>query len=121
MTIIKLKRVYEEYEEEDGARILVDRLWPRGIRKEDLHYDIWAKEVAPSAELRQWLHENKEEHWDDFVTFYKKELLEGETLTPFVHKIRDYQVVTLLYAAKDKSQNHVLVLKDVLEQQLSLS
>lgn len=118
MTEIKLKRVYDKYEVEDNLRVFVDRLWPRGIKKEELKYDIWIKEIAPSNELRKWVHEDKENRWGEFVAFYRKELLEGDSLYSFMKKIKDYQTVTLLYAAKDKVQNHALILKNILDEQL---
>ena len=71
---IQLKRIYDEVSASDGKRILVDRLWPRGIKKEDAQLDLWAKDVAPSNELRKW-YAHDEEKWDEFQTLYRDELV----------------------------------------------
>lgn len=118
MTDIKLKRVYDEYSDEDGLRVLVDRLWPRGVRKDELHFDIWAKEITPSNELRKWVHEDKEKRWSGFCKLYREELIGSDSLNLFVERIKGYETVTLLYAAKDVVRNHALVLKAILEEQL---
>ena len=78
MATIRIKRVYEAPTPNDGYRVLVDRLWPRGIRKEALKYDVWEKNLAPSTELRQWFHEDPEARWDAFAAMYRKELEAGE-------------------------------------------
>ena len=66
--------MYEDFSETDGYRVLVDKLWPRGIKKEWLKYDYWAKDITPSAALRRWFHEDIPGHWNDFVVMYQKEL-----------------------------------------------
>ena len=71
---INIKRVYDPPKVSDGYRILIDRLWPRGTKKEALKYDIWEKNIAPSPALRRWFHENPQEHWEGFVSLYSKEL-----------------------------------------------
>lgn len=119
MTTIKLKRVYEREAESDGYRILVDRLWPRGIKKENLNYDLWAKDVTPSPELRKWYHEDMQGRWKDFCQKYRKELESNPATRDFLKAIRKHKTVTLLYAAKDEAQNHALILKDFLEKNLS--
>lgn len=118
MVQIKLKRVYDEYQDSDGLRILVDRLWPRGIKKEQLHYDMWEKGVTPSTDLRKWFHTDKNTRWHDFVLLYKQELNNSKELMSFIDKIKKQSVITLLYASKDKEHNHALILKDVLEEKL---
>lgn len=115
MTLIKLKRVYEDFEESDGFRILVDRLWPRGIKKENLHCDLWAKVIAPSSELRKWYHQNVEKNWGGFVVAYRKELDNISDIDTYINEIKRHPVVTLLYAAKDPVHNHVIVLKKYLD------
>ena len=115
MTSIKIKRVYEDFDESDGFRILVDRLWPRGIKKENLHYDLWAKDLTPSSNLRTWFHQDVEDHWDSFVASYQKELAELTNMNTYVDEIRVHPVVTLLYAAKDPVHNHVIILKKYLD------
>jgi uncharacterized protein YeaO (DUF488 family) len=118
MTQIKTKRVYEIYSEEDGIRILVDKLWPRGIKKEDLKYDIWEKDIVPSDSLRKRFHEDKINNWDKFKSQYHQELLDSESVKTFIERIRQYPMVTLLYAAKDAERNHILILKPFLEHKL---
>lgn len=116
---IKLKRVYEDPQENDGYRILVDRLWPRGVKKEELKYDSWAKEITPSNEIRKWFNHDPEK-FEQFKSAYLEELTENEETADFVKEIKDEleeQNVTLLYAAKDEKINHVVILKDFLEEQ----
>ena len=112
--IIKLKRAYDDYSKEDGFRILVDRLWPRGIKKEDLHMDYWAKDIAPSNELRKWFHENPDEEWAEFTKRYKKEL-DAADIDAFLKLIADHDTVTLLYSSKDHEHNNAVVLKEYIE------
>ncbi len=117
--MIKLKRVYEDYSKQDGYRILIDRLWPRGIKKVDLHFNEWDKELAPSTELRQWF-AHKPERWKEFKTKYKKELRRAElseqvkTLTALAKK----STVTFLFAAKDEEHCNAVVLKEFIESRL---
>jgi len=111
MTQIKTKRVYEAYQQEYGFRILVDKLWPRGVKKENLLYDYWAKEIEPSTTLRQWFHEDKINHWALFQARYTEELDSSKSAFAFIEKIKSYPVVTLIYAAKDQEHNHVLILQ----------
>jgi len=118
MTQIKLKRVYEDYDEKDGFRVLVDRLWPRGIKKEHLHYDVWAKDITPSSTLREFFHENEEERWDTFKAKYLEELKASSAVNDFIDQIKKYPIVTLLYASKNAEHNHALILKDFLEKKL---
>jgi len=115
MTQIKLKRVYEEMNENDGFRVLVDKLWPRGMKKEHLHYDLWAKDVTPSPELRKWFHEDVPKHWSDFETMYQKELSESDAVKKFIDTIKTHDVVTLLYASKEPVNNHAIILKSYLD------
>ena len=120
-TIILVKRVYEPFSELDGYRVLIDRLWPRGIKKEFLKYDLWAKDIAPSPNLRKWFHENPETNWDDFVSGYELELSSSEDFTNFVQQIKSQTTVTLLYAAKDETHNHAIVLQSMLIKALNES
>ena len=115
MTSIKIKRVYEDFEESDGYRILVDRLWPRGMKKENLHYDLWAKDITPSTALRKWYHQDLNKNWDTFVSAYEKELTNMPDMDIYVDEIKKHPVVTLLYASKDLTHNHAIVLKNYLE------
>lgn len=118
MTQIQLKRVYEAEDKSDGFRVLVDRLWPRGIKKENLHYDLWAKEITPSPALRQWFHQDQGEHWELFRHKYLEELQESPDTEPFLKQIKEKKMVTLLYASKSVKQNHAQVLKEYLESHL---
>ncbi|MGX5820342.1 DUF488 domain-containing protein [Chitinophaga lutea] len=109
--MIRLKRIYEPYESADGFRILVDRLWPRGVKKEDAHIDLWAKEVAPSTELRKWFHHDVAA-WKEFEKRYKTELKSSAALSELIEKIRQHKKVTLLYSARDEEHNQAIVLRD---------
>lgn len=112
-----IKRIYEKPEKEDGYRILVDRIWPRGIRKEDAKLDEWAKEIAPSAELRKWF-DHKEERFEEFSKKYQTELKSHkELIHEILEKAKDKKV-TLLYGAKDEKHNQAVVLQAFLEKQL---
>lgn len=119
---IKIKRVYEPAEPDDGMRLLVDRLWPRGIKKVDLSFDDWAKCLAPSTEARKaFCH--KAENFESFTGAYIAELDTNPQAAEYVQKLREAnpQVITLLYAAKDPQVNHARILKRWLEQQLGVS
>ncbi|MEO6682534.1 MAG: DUF488 domain-containing protein [Ginsengibacter sp.] len=106
-----IKRVYEKPEKEDGFRILVDRLWPRGLTKEKAALDLWLKEIAPTTDLRKWFHHDPEK-WDEFQKRYLKELKQNkEALTILKNKMREGKV-TILYAAKDENHNEAKVLRD---------
>ncbi|MGN6616661.1 MAG: DUF488 domain-containing protein [Ilyomonas sp.] len=114
MTEIKIKRVYDTAEKTDGFRILVDRLWPRGIKKENAHVDVWMKEVAPSTELRKWF-DHDPEKWKQFFSDYTKELKHSNTVKELADQIKQHNVVTLLYAAKDEQHNQAVVLQKFLQ------
>lgn len=118
MVEIKLKRVYEDYSENDGFRVLVDRLWPRGMKKEYLHYDLWAKDITPSPALRKWIHEDVQNRWADFERLYTKELGESPAVAEFVEEIRTKKVITLLYASREPLHNHARILKAYLDNAL---
>lgn len=111
---LQLKRIYDPVSAEDGVRILVDRLWPRGISKQAAHIDIWAKQLAPSTALRKWFgHDAKK--WPEFQHKYLKELeTKSEEIRQLKTEIKE-QKTTLLYAAKDKKHHHALVLLEFLK------
>lgn len=113
---IKLKRIYEDYSEEDGTRILVDRLWPRGMKKENAKIDFWMKEIAPSSELRKWYHQNIDE-WDEFRTRYIQELNQKKNLCKELLEKSDSNL-TLLFSVKNVEHNHAIILKNFLEKHL---
>jgi Uncharacterized conserved protein len=113
--IFKTKRTYQEADATDGYRVFVDKFWPRGEKKADFHYDLWAKEIAPSDELRKWFHENPYSHWDEFREKYKQELQHSPALNDFLDKIKGHKTVTLLYSSKDADNNNAVVLQEFLE------
>ena len=121
MTQLKIKRVYENPEAEDGYRVLVDRLWPRGMKKEYLKYDVWEKDITPSPELRKWFHEDMAGHWEAFSDMYRKELETSEATRNFLASIKPYKTVTLLYASKEPVRNHARILQQFLETSLGQS
>jgi uncharacterized protein YeaO (DUF488 family) len=110
---IKLKRVYEEPEKSDGTRILVDRLWPRGLTKEKAHLDLWLKEVAPSTELRKWFAHDPAK-WPEFKTRYLAELKHNKEQVEILQQAIAKGPTTLLYGAKDQQRNEAVVLQHLL-------
>lgn len=112
--MLQVKRIYEDYADTDGYRILVDRLWPRGISKERAHIDEWAKEIAPSNELREWFNHDPA-RFAEFKTKYKHELQEKSDLLAGIKKKAQHQRVTLLYGAKDETHNQAQVLLELLK------
>ncbi|KQL50636.1 hypothetical protein AN964_23615 [Heyndrickxia shackletonii] len=113
--MFKIKRIYDEYSSDDGIRILVDRLWPRGISKEKAKLDHWFKNVAPSTELRKWFH-HEPDKFQEFILKYRHELDENNPveLQELIKLGKDH-VVTLLYSAKDEEHNQANVLIDYLQ------
>lgn len=111
--IVMTKRVYLNAEENDGFRVLVDRLWPRGIKKEDARLDLWAKALAPSTELRKWFG-HKPELFDEFSEKYKAEIKANPEAMSLIAKLKEHPVVTLLYGAKDEEHNNAVVLRDLM-------
>ena len=111
--MIQTKRVYEEPAKGDGFRILVDRLWPRGLTKEKAHVDLWMKEIAPSDELRKWFH-HEEHNWGEFAKRYKTELAKKTALLNELRKLtKEHGTVTLLFGSKDEKQNQAVVLAGI--------
>ena len=115
-TAIGLRRAYDPPEPDDGYRVLVDRLWPRGVRREALGLDEWCREIAPSPELRRWFGHDPA-RWAEFRSRYTAELHGNEHVTRLADLARSGQV-TLVYAAADPDHNHALVLRDVLDEAL---
>ncbi len=107
---LKIKRVYEKPAEDDGKRILVDRLWPRGLTKEKAAVDLWLKEIAPSTELRKWFG-HEPEKWQEFQKRYQQELKKNKEQVLVLKEQLKKGVITLIYGAKDKEHNEALVLK----------
>jgi uncharacterized protein YeaO (DUF488 family) len=112
--MIKLKRVYEEPSKEDGERVLVERLWPRGLSKERAAVDLWLKDVAPSAELRQWFNHDPAK-WDEFRQRYWRELEHNPEPVTLLRKKGRAGTVTLVYAARDEEHNGALALQQFLK------
>jgi|SRR5690606_12776742 len=109
---LSLKRAYEAPAKVDGKRILVDRIWPRGIAKEDAEIDLWLKDVAPSTELRRWFAHDPAK-WSEFQKKYRAELKGNSCLSELREQCRQGKV-TLVYAAKDELHNNAIVLQQVL-------
>lgn len=116
---IYTKRIYEEVSEKDGKRILVDRLWPRGIKKENAHIDVWLKEITPSNDLRKWYHQDIEHRWDEFRLKYKAELEQQQAYLEQLRQWGQQGSMTLLTAVKNEDHNHLTVLLEVLNHPVS--
>lgn len=113
---VRTKRIYEEPAEADGVRVLVDRLWPRGVSKEAARLDRWAREVAPSDALRKEFHGHPD-RWDEFRGAYRQELEEGEDAARVLAELWELArsgTLTLLYAAKDEERNNAVALAEML-------
>ncbi len=116
--MLHLKRVYEGYEKDDGERYLIERLWPRGMKKEELHMDGWLKDVAPSTELRRWF-EHDPAKWDEFQRRYRAELdANPDAWKPLIAASKRGKT-TLLYSSKDTEHNNAVALKAYLEDHMS--
>jgi uncharacterized protein YeaO (DUF488 family) len=111
---ISVKRVYDPPAENDGYRVLVDRMWPRGLRKDEAQIDLWLKDVAPSTSLRQWFNHDPGK-WREFKTRYFRELKQREDQVDELKKRSRAKRLTLLYAAKDTENNNAVALKEYLE------
>ena len=111
---VHVKRIYEAKSSDDGYRVLVDRLWPRGIRKEDSQIDEWLKDVAPSHSLRKWFG-HQTEKWELFCKQYSSELQASAAFAQLKNLINKHKTLTLLYSAKDKQHNQAIVLQRLLQ------
>lgn len=114
---IQIKRVYESPAAADGYRVLVDRLWPRGLTKEAAKLDLWLKEVAPSHELRKWFHADPS-RWSEFKTRYRAELktpAQAAALATLRQIAQERRTLTLLFGAREEVQNHAAILRDHLK------
>ena len=113
MANIQIKRVYEEPDRDDGTRILVDRLWPRGLTKEDARVDLWLKDVAPSTALRKWFAHDPGK-WEEFRSRYLEELKRNKELLSLLRQEAAKGTVTLVYGAKDQQHNEAVILQKLL-------
>ena len=114
MAKITIKRVYEPVEKSDGYRVLIDRLWPRGLAKASSHIDEWMKKIGPSNELRKWFNHDVEK-WQAFRRSYKKELKGSDVVEEIIKLMEKHKHVTLLYGAKDEEHNQAVVLQEYLK------
>jgi uncharacterized protein YeaO (DUF488 family) len=112
-TSVKLKRAYERPAATDGTRVLVDRLWPRGVKKADAKIDYWIKELAPSTELRKWFAHDPT-RWQEFRRRYSAELHQHRDEMNRLRDLARHGLITLVYAAHDEIHNDAVVLRDIL-------
>lgn len=114
MSRVRIKRVYDKPSEDDGFRILVDRLWPRGLTKERAAIDEWAKEIAPTSRLRNWF-DHDPYHWESFKKKYLSELNQNQEMEKFVKRHEHRKTITLVYSTKYDKMTHAIILKQVLD------
>ena len=112
--MIQLKRVYEKPSRKDGVRILVDRLWPRGLTKERAAVNLWLKDVAPSSELRKWFGHDPAK-WKEFQVRYRKELRQKKDALKLLKQKSEERTVTLVYGSRDEQHNEAVVLRKIVE------
>jgi uncharacterized protein YeaO (DUF488 family) len=110
--MIKIKRIYETPENDDGLRVLVERLWPRGISKEKAHIDLWLKDAAPSTELRKWFN-HQDERWKEFVKKYREELFSRGEIQKISELIKKNNQITFIYSARNIEHNSAVALKNI--------
>jgi uncharacterized protein YeaO (DUF488 family) len=115
--MIKIKRIYDSVSIDDGKRILVDRLWPRGIKKNEAKINEWLKDIAPSDGLRKWFSHDPSK-WQEFKNRYRRELKNKSELIERLKGIAKKEKVTFLFSAKDKEHNNAIVLKEVIEKKI---
>lgn len=115
MFMIKIKRIYETTSNDDGFRILVDRIWPRGLTKEKANVDLWFKDIAPSNDLRKW-YSHDPEKWDSFKVRYEKELEEKKEFLQQIIKLeKEKGTLTFLYSSKEEKLNNAVALLEIIE------
>ncbi len=116
--MIKIKRIYDTPDENDGCRILVDRLWPRGLSRDKANIDLWLKEIAPGDELRKWFSHDVEK-FDEFRKRYKQELRNKPELVAQIRGLeKKHKTITLLFSARDVSHNNSIVLRNYIKETL---
>lgn len=114
---IQVKRIYEKKSPQDGVRVLVDRVWPRGVKKEAAGIALWHKEIAPSASLRKWFGHDPS-RWTEFKKKYRQELESNEDEVERLKKVMGNDCATLLYGARDEAHNHAVVLAEFLKERM---
>lgn len=112
---IKIKRAYEPQTPDDGYRVYVDRMWPRGLSKEKFHYDMWDKDISPTKELREWFHSDPDGRWSEFHKRYTAYLADLPAFSELKNQLADKKVVTLLYSSRDHNHNNAIVVADALK------
>ena len=117
MKRVRIKRIYEPPETSDGFRVLVDRVWPRGMKKETAAIDVWMKEVAPSTDLRKWFN-HEPGKWAAFSKAYKGELKKSPVMNELMEYIKKHKTITILYSAKDEQHNQAVVLLQFINERL---
>ena len=116
MTQYRLKRAYDEATSDDGFRVYIDRLWPRGLSHETFHYDLWDKDIAPSTELREWFHADPDGRWYEFEARYADELRDNPSFGALRGLLGHKQIVTLLYSSHDEQHNNAVVVYNQLNE-----
>ena len=114
MTKFQLKRAYDPESTSDGFRVYIDRLWPQGLSHQTFQYNLWDKDIAPSAQLRQWFHEDPADRWDEFKERYAAELKTMPAFAALKKLLDTKSVVTLLYSSHDREHNNAVVVYDLL-------
>jgi uncharacterized protein YeaO (DUF488 family) len=119
VVMVRLKRAYEPVDPDDGRRVLVERLWPRGLRKEQAHFDDWLKDIAPSDSLRKWFHHDPS-RWTEFEQKYARELDSQAARAVIDDLVRraDSETVTLIFSSHDEEHNNAVMLKRMIERRL---
>lgn len=113
--VIDIKRAYDPASPDDGFRVYIDRLWPRGLSHTTFRYDWWDKDIAPSTELREWFHANPSAEWPEFEKRYRQELLSNPALADLKKTISGKPQVTLLYSSRDREHNNAIVVLQLLK------
>lgn len=113
---VNIKRTYDPASPDDGFRVFIDRLWPRGLSHETFHYDLWAKNIAPSDGLRHWFHDDPDKRWREFRDRYIAELNNSDTFQRFKQQMRSHDIVTLLYSSHDAEHNNAIVVASLIDQ-----
>lgn len=114
MTQYQLKRAYDPEADNDGFRVYIDRLWPRGLSHETFHYDLWAKDIAPSTGLREWFHTDPDAHWAEFERRYAAELKANPAFATLKATLETHPKVTLLYSSHNTVENNAIVIRNLL-------